>query len=156
MGYKHGLRNKFYVSATLHQANESITWSELDLAESVGNEDSREEAEVKNRRGEFVLFGVGKRTVKYTLPCTYDPADAAQAIIWAAYRAGTPIAIADMDGNIATSGTKGMFMDCVVTQAPKPEDLAAFDTVEFAFAPAAVSTYAPTFNTIAGATTTTP
>ena len=156
MAYKHGLRGKFYVSSTAFNGSGSPTWVLLDLAESVGREDSYEEAEVKNRRGEFVLFGVGKRTVKYTLPCTYDPADAAQAIIWAAYRAGTPIAIADMDGNIATAGTKGMFMDCVVTQAPKPEDLAAFDTVEFGFAPAAVSTYEPTFNTIAGATTTTP
>jgi hypothetical protein len=154
MGYKHGLRNKFYVSTTLHQAGTSITWSEVDLAESVGMEDSRSEAEVVNRRGEFVLYGVGKRTVTYTLPCTYDPADAAQAILWNAYRNGTTIAIADMDGPIATNGTKGMFMDCVVVSAPKPQDLAAFDSVEFGIKPAAASTYTPNFMTIAGVTTT--
>lgn len=155
MGYKHGLRNKLYVSSTLHMAGTSITWSELDLAESVGNEDSRSEAEVVNRRGDFVLYGTGKRTVTYTIPCTYDPADAAQAILWTAYRNGTPVAIADMDGAINVNGTKGMFIDCVVVSAPKPQDLAAFDSVEFGLKPAAVSTFTPTYTTISGATTTT-
>jgi hypothetical protein len=155
MGYKHGLRSKFYVSATLHQAGTSITWSQLDLAESVGNEDSRDVADVVNRRGEFKVHGVGKRTLSYTVPCTYDPDDAAQAILWTAYRNGTPVAIADMDGAIATPGTRGVFADVIVTGAPKPQDLAAFDSVEFTLQPAAVSTYQPTFNTIAAPTTTT-
>lgn len=155
MGYKHGLRNKFYVSSTLHQAQTSISWSELDLAESVGNEDSRSEAEVINRRGDFVLYGTGKRALTYTVPCTYDPDDAAQAILWTAYRNDTPVAIADMDGSIGVNGSKGMFIDCVVVSAPKPQDLAAFDTVEFGLKPAATSTFAPTFTTISGVTTTT-
>lgn len=155
MAYKHGLRNKFYVSATLHQAGTSITWSQLDLAESVGNDDSRDVAEVVNRRGEFKTYGVGKRSVSYTVACTYDPDDAAQAILWTAYRNATPIAIADMDGVITVAGTRGVFADVIVTGAPKPEDLAAFDSVEFTLQPAAVSTYQPTFNTIAAPTTTT-
>ncbi len=149
MAYKHGLRNKFYVSSTAFNNAGSPTWVLLDLVESVGNEDSREEAEVKNRKGEFVRYGVGKRTLSYTLPCTLDEADTAQAILWAAYRAGTPIAIADMDGLIATVGSKGMQMDVVVTQAPKPSDLAAFDTVEFVIKPAAMSDKEPTLVTIA-------
>jgi hypothetical protein len=152
MGYKHGLRNKFYVSSTAFKSVAGTpgtpTWVLLDLVESVGNEDSREEAEVKNRKGDFVTYGVGKRTLSYTLPCTLDEADTAQAIVWAAYRAGTPIAIADMDGLIATSGSKGMQMDIVVTQAPKPSDLAAFDTVEFVFKPAAESDKVPTLVTV--------
>lgn len=155
MGYKHGLRNKLYVSSTLHQAQTSIQWSELDLAESVGNEDSRSEAEVINRRGDFVLYGTGKRTVTYTVPCTFDPADTAQAILWTGYRNGTAIAIADMDGAINVNGTKGMYIDCAVVSAPKPQDLAAFDTVEFGLKPAAASTYTPTYTTISGVTTTT-
>lgn len=149
MSYKHGLRGKFYVSSTAFNASGSPTWVLLDLAESVGREDSREEAEVKNRKGEFVTYGVGKRTLSFTLPCTYDEADAAQTIVWAAYRAGTPIAIADMDGLIATVGSKGMQMDVMVMQAPKPSDLAAFDTVEFVFKPAAETDKVPTLVTIA-------
>ena len=149
MGYKHGLKGKFYVSSTAFNGSGSPTWVLLDLAESVGREDSREEAEVKNRKGDFTTFGVGKRTLSFTLPCTYDEADAAQTIVWAAYRAGTPIAIADMDGLIATVGTKGMQMDVVVTQAPKPSDLAAYDTVEFVFKPAAETDKTPTLVTIA-------
>ena len=61
MGYKHGLRNKAYVGSVLHQANTTITWSLLDLTESVGHEDSRDEAEIINRRGEFAVYGSGKR-----------------------------------------------------------------------------------------------
>ena len=75
MGYKHGLRNKCYVGAVLHSAESTITWLELDLAESVGNDDTRDEAEIVNRRGDFKLYGAGKRALSYTLPCTYDPAD---------------------------------------------------------------------------------
>jgi hypothetical protein len=155
MAYKHGLRGKFYVSATLHQAGTPITWSEVDLTEAIGMEDSRAVADITNRRGEFVTHGVGKRTLSYTLSVTYDPDDAAQAILWTAYRNGTPIAVADMDGGIAVSGSRGVFADMVVTSAPKPSDLAAFNTVEFGLQPAAVSTYQPTFNTIAAPTTTT-
>jgi len=149
MAYKHGLKGKFYVSSTAFNSAGSPTWVLLDLAESVGREDSREEAEVKNRKGDFVTFGVGKRTLAFTLPCTADEADAAQVIVFAAYRAGTPIAIADMDGLIATVGSKGMQMDVVVTQAPKPSDLAAYDTVEFVFKPAAETDKVPTLVTIA-------
>lgn len=155
MGYKHGLRNRFYVSATLHEDETPITWSEADLTESVGHEDARDEAEIVNRRGEFAVYGVGKRKAGYTLKMTYDPADAAFAIIWAAYQNGTMIAIADMDGDITVSGTKGTYMDVVVLSAPKPEDLTAFDSIEFVFKPAAMSTHEPEFVTIAGATTTT-
>jgi hypothetical protein len=70
--------------------------------------------------------------------------------VWAAYRNKTPIAIADMDGLIATSGSKGMQMDVVVTQAPKPSDLAAYDTVEFTFKPAAETDKVPTLVSISG------
>jgi len=155
MSYKHGLRNGFFVGSVLHQANTTIAWSHLDLTESVGHEDSRDEAEIINRRGEYAVYGSGKRKASYTIGCTYDPSDAAQALVWAAYRAGTPIAIAVMDGNIATPGVKGTFMDAIILSASKPEDLAAFDSVEFTFKPAAESTYEPTFNTIAAPTTTT-
>lgn len=155
MSYKHGLRNRFYVGDVLHQAGTTITWSHLDLVESVGHEDSRDEAEIINRRGEHAVYGSGKRKVGYTVSATYDPADAAQALLWAAYRAGTPISIAVMDGNIVTAGVKGTFMDAIILSASKPEDRAAFDSVEFTFKPAAESTYEPTFNTIAAPTTTT-
>lgn len=155
MGYKHGLRNRAYVGDVLHQAGSTITWSHLDLAESVGHEDSRDEAEIVNRRGEFKVYGSGKRATSYTLPCTYDPADAAQALLWTAYRAGTPVSLAIMDGAIATAGTKGTYLDAIILSATKPEDLAAFDSVEFTFKPAAESTYEPQFVSIAAPTTTT-
>jgi len=155
MAYRHGLRNKFYVSATAFKTAGTPTWVELDMAESMGHEDSREEAEVKNRKGDFVLYGSGKRTMSFTLPCTFDEADPAQAIILAAYRNNTVIAIADMESAITNTGSKGMQMDVVVLQAPKPSDLAAYDSMEYMFKPAAETAKVPTFVTVAGGTSTT-
>jgi len=148
MAFKHGLRNKFYIGSVTHMVGTTITWTEVTLVESIGNEDTRDEAEIVNRRGDMKLYGVGKRAFSYTVTLTYDPADTATTTLLAAYRAGTMLSIADMDGPIATTGTKGMFFDAIITSAPKPEDLSAYDSIELTFKPSAESTFVPVFTTI--------
>lgn len=152
--YRHGLKNKFYVGAILHEAGTAITWLEVKLVESVGNEDARDEAEVVNRDGDLKTYGGGKRGVAYTLPITWAPGDPACALIWTAYQTNTPIAMADMDGKISVNGTRGMFMDIQVLGAPKPSELNAYDKREFTFKPSADSSYEGR-EVVIGATTTT-
>jgi hypothetical protein len=154
MTFKHGLRNRAYVSADLNQGGGAVTWSELDLVEGIGHESSRDEAEVVNRRGEHKKYGAGKIDESYTITVTWDPADAAVLILWNAYRNNSVIGFADANGDITTNGTNVVFMDVIVTGAPRPQDLSEYDSVEFTVRPAAESTYEPIWYTI-GTTTTT-
>jgi hypothetical protein len=147
--YRHGLRNKTYVGTVINEAGTTITWVECKLVQSVGNEDSREVGNVVNRDGDTVKSGVGKRTLGWTLPSTWSPADPATVILWNAYKNGATIAFADMDGPIATVGSRGIFADVVVTAAPKPSELNGYDVREFTLAPSADSTFEATEMTIA-------
>lgn len=147
--YRHGLRNKTYVGVVLNEANTTITWVECKLVQSVGNEDSREASNVVNRDGDTVKTGVGKRTLGWTLPNTWAPGDPATVILWTAYKAGSTIAFADMDGPIATVGSRGIFADVVVTSAPKPSELNSYDVREFVLAESADSAFEATEMVIA-------
>jgi hypothetical protein len=153
--YRHGLRNKTYVGVVLNEAGTTITWVEVKKVQSVGNEDSREAANIVNRDGDTVKTGVGKRTLGWTLPNTWAPADPATVILWNAYKSGATIAFADMDGPIATNGSRGIFADVVVTGAPKPSELNGYDVREFTLAPSADSSFEAVEVIIGSPTTTT-
>lgn len=135
------MKNKCYVGVVLNEAGTTITWVECKKVQSVGNEDSREVGNVVNRDGDTVKSGVGKRTLGWTLPNTWAPDDPATVILYNAYKAGSTIAFADMDGPIATVGSRGIFADVVVTAAPKPSELNGYDVREFTIAPSADSTF---------------
>ena len=147
MGFKTGLDGKFYASADKHQDG-SPTFTEIDLTESIDMEHEGDEIELVHRRGDFKKYDTGKFAMSYTVRVTYDPADAQFDILYDALQSRAPIGCAFMDDNILTIGTKGWFADMVVMQGPKPEDLQAFDAVEFVLKPAAKSTYSPTRHTV--------
>jgi len=148
MTTKTGLDGKLYVSATTHETG-GITWSELDLLEQLGHEDSRAEATFRNRRSVIARSSAGTREIAYVVTCTYHSTDAVVELLRDAYENGTTIALAVMDDDITTVGTKGNYLDVEVFTDQKPEDLDEFDSIEFKLKPSGRSTFEPTRVTIA-------
>lgn len=140
---KLGLDGKAYVSTTTHDDGGSITWSEVDLVESIEHEDSKTEADVDNRSSRYTKSGSGQRKISYTLTCTYDASDAVIELLRDAYDNDTVLALAVMDGDITTSGEQGFYLDVEVFSAPKPEELEEFDSIAFKLKPAAKSSFEP-------------
>lgn len=143
------LDGKAYISTTTHDDGGAITWSEMDLAESISHEDSKAEASKGNRRSNFLKYGSGFRDVSYEIVMTYDASDAVIALLDAAYANGTVLALAVMDGDITTTGEKGFYMDVEVFSAPKPETADEIDSKTYKFRPSIKSTFEPVPVTIA-------
>lgn len=148
MGYKLGLDGKAYASATTHEAG-SITWTELDLVESIEQSNAKGQANVNNRSSKYEKSSGGQKRITYTLTLTKDTANAQFTLLQNAYDNDTVIALAIMDGDITTSGNKGFYMDVEVFDAPEPEELEEFNSVSFVLRPSAKSTYEPQRVTIA-------
>lgn len=149
MGYKLGLDGKAYASTTTHDDGGSITWTELDLVQSIDQSNSKGQANVNNRSSRYEKSSGGQKRISYTLTLTKDTADAQFTLLQSAYDNDTVIALAIMDGDITTSGNKGWYMDVEVFEAPEPEELEEFNEVAFVVRPSAKSTYEPQRVTIA-------
>ena len=149
MGYILGRECKAYASTTRHDDGGSITWTELDLVESIEHSDAKGQANVNNRSSQFEKSGSGQRRVSYTLTVTRDTADAQFTLLEDAYNNNTVLAIAIMDGDITTTGEKGFYFDAEVFEAPSPEELEEFKSVGFVIRPSAKSTFEPVRVTIA-------
>lgn len=139
---KLGLDGKAYISTTTHETG-SITWTEMDLVESIEHEDAKGEADVNNRSSRFTKSSAGQRAISYSLTMTYDASDAVIELLRDAYDAGTVLALAVMDGDITTSGEIGFYVDVEVFSSPKPEELEDFDKITFKLKPSAKSTFEP-------------
>lgn len=147
---KMGLDGKCYISADLHEdLPTALTYLELDLVEQIDQEFARAEGTVDNRKSDFTKYGSGQAAIGYTITVTYEPGDAAYAILENALINRTVIGLAVMDDDITTSGVKGWLLDVEVFGGPKGEQPNEFDKVPFVLKPAAKSAYNPTRHTVA-------
>lgn len=105
-----GVNHKLYVSTSLltDTAGTGAVWVEFVPIESTDGEMTREEISFKTRENggqEFTCPGTFSATASGSW--IYKKDDAIQLAIITAIEAGDPVAIADVDGDIVTSGTFG-------------------------------------------------
>lgn len=138
--YKHALDAKIYVEPNGLSA--VPTWQEITDAENVTLSMTKQEASINNRasKNEKLLSGNKVREISFTI--TYDPADAQYETLRDAFENDTLIAIAAMDGNIATSGSEGLQMDVEVVQFNRQEPQNGPITVDVTVKPSARGTFA--------------
>lgn len=104
---------KLYVStvalADLDNATiDALTWAEFDIIESVETSNEREEISFKTREnGGQEQTVAGALSSSLDLSWVYKKGDATGKSIEDAVKNGTALAIADLDGDIDTTGTYG-------------------------------------------------
>lgn len=141
---KIGLDGFAYVSADMHQDDNTPTYLEVDLVEEIEQEFSKANATVMNRRSRFSKHSGGTVTFSYTLTLTYDREDPVYNMIYAALISGEPIGLAVMDAAMTDPlGSRGWILDVEVFDGPKSESLNEFDKVPFMLRPTAKSTFEP-------------
>jgi hypothetical protein len=98
--------------------------SEVDGAGDVTVETSADDVEVKIRRmrGQKAT-AYGLSDVMLEFPLLYEPANAAYLAIELAHASRGTIAMAALDADKATNGTKGVWADFVITKFPQPQPL---------------------------------
>lgn len=140
-----GIDGKGYISADLNEdaPGTPVVWILMDLIEAIEQEMTRAEGTVDNRETQFTRYGSGQIAMGYTITMTYDPDDPLFDLIYNAFLNRTPLALAIMDDDITTVGTKGWLMDVQVFSGPKSDNLNEFGNVPFVFKPTAKSSFLP-------------
>jgi hypothetical protein len=114
MAIKKGTEFILYYSATALTNTQDATitgasWTEAENVASANPTSSREDNTVTIRKDGGTEVGLGgKITNEINFSVPYDPDDGFYDALATAYDADNEIALADMDGAIATTGSKGL------------------------------------------------
>jgi translation elongation factor P/translation initiation factor 5A len=147
MGLDTGRDCKAYVDDT--GAASAGTWDEIEEARDVSRSESNNTAESQRRGSVHVKQLATGQVTSVSFSFERDRSSAVYDRIRAAYKARTPTGFAFMDGAIATSGTKGMQLDALVTTFNENEPLDDVATVDVELAPHADGALDPTDVTVA-------
>jgi hypothetical protein len=122
MGNKFGVEAKLYY-ITAEQANwTSPTWTEYTAVKNVTNPTSLKEVDVTTRAtGTFEATDGRIKQSSIEFDVILDPNDANYVAVETAYYANSIIALADMSGPIATSGSRGLWANCKIVQFNREE-----------------------------------
>lgn len=125
----------------------SPTWDLVDCVDVTVNLD-RNAVAAPSRASAWNKYLPGLKNMSLDVKLNADPADTDQAALQAAYEAGTVIGMAVADGAIATSGTKYLKGDYIVTKFQRGEPLEGVVPIDVTLQPAASSVNDPTFVTV--------
>ena len=137
MGEKLGMECKLYIDTTpLANGPSGATWAEVTKARDVTLNLEAGEADVTSRANS------GWRATRATLrdagiecELLWDPSDAQVEALRDAYLQGDKVAVAVMDGDIATVGSEGFVANCSVTAFNRSEPLEEGVTVSVTLKP---------------------
>ncbi|RPI60587.1 MAG: hypothetical protein EHM48_07005 [Planctomycetaceae bacterium] len=120
-----GFEAKLYFSATpLAGLPSTATWTELSIVKDITLNDELEETDVTTRSGAGrKATDVGMRDNSIDLEITWTPGNGGFDAMLAAYKGRNLIAIAVMDGDIATAGKTGVASNWKVTKFTRNEPL---------------------------------
>ena len=106
-------------------------WDELTLIGDVTWSGSRDRIEANTRaNGDFKGYLTGLKDAELTLSLLYDDTDAAVTFLYNKWDDGTPLAFAEVDGVITTSGTKGIAGNWLVQNFEEGHPLDGAATVD--------------------------
>jgi hypothetical protein len=146
-----GQVNRLYISSTVYaedadsaailSAHASGFVRADNILSDVKKSDSRATADRKERGRDFSIKFPGGRTISITGKVTKRPGNSAYDILEAAYLGNTQIAVAAATGDIATTGTKSLCFNAIVTKwdEDQPDPGATTHDVELAPGPSAVN-----------------
>lgn len=124
----------YYDTDALTSADGSTgTFSLITIAQNVTRNVSRDQFEANTRASEFKQYLAGLKDLTIETTLVYDADDDSYDDIKTAYDNDNEIAIADMDGLIATPGSKGIAGNFRVTQFQVEEPLDGPGTVSVTF-----------------------
>lgn len=137
MSIKKGTEFKLYYSASAladvqNGTVQGATWTEATNVSSANPTSSREDNTVTIRLGGGTEVGLGgKVTNEISFSVPYDPDDGFYDALATAYDADSVIALADMDGEISTTGSKGVVGNFNIKEFSRdePDSGAAVTTV---------------------------
>lgn len=121
----------------------SPTWTELTQAQEVTISRERTEITAPSRGSTFEKVLVGLKKVGVDIKLLRDNTNASQIILDAAYEAGTTIFMAFADGPIATTGTRYVKVEVLVTKFAEGEPLEGAATIDMMVKPSAKGTNDP-------------
>jgi hypothetical protein len=149
MGLKLGVNSKAYFLSTGTRASwggsltngEQVSTApsnltEISILKDVKVPQEKEKADVTTRRTRFKATKGTLIGVETDLPVIKDKTDAAYIALKKAFLTDTPIAIAILDDDKATSGTTGFWADWEVTKMEDEQMLAAVQETTFSITPA--------------------
>lgn len=119
-----GAEFKLYYSATALASTDdatlaALTWTEATEVANVTRGNERASSEFRARSG--VIRTTGSQELSLDVTLAYDTSDGFYTALVNAMRDNTEIAIADVDGAIATTGTKGITGNFKVESMPLEE-----------------------------------
>lgn len=109
--------------------------------------DSRASADRKERGRDFTVTFTGGRGLVFTAKITKRPGNSAYDIFAAAYLGNTQIAVALSTGDIATTGTKSLCFNAVVTKFDEDQPDPGAVTHDIELKPAGATAVIPTLVT---------
>jgi hypothetical protein len=115
------------------------TWTLLSIVEEATPSEELSVGEVKNRASDEVKVADALFTRQGELRLTHSPGDAGYEAFRDAFHNKTDIAIAIMDGPIATVGSEGLQMDVKVTSWSRSEPLEEVMGIDFTVRPSAAA-----------------
>ena len=138
MGDKLGMECKLYYDSTpLSNGASGASWTELDKAREVTVNCEASEADVTSRGNSgWRATRAALRDASLEFELLYDPADAGYEAIRDAYLGGGKIALAAMDGDVATVGSEGFAANFYITAFNRNEPLEEGVTVSVTAKPA--------------------
>lgn len=113
MSTKKGTEFKLYASAstladTAEATIDALSWTEGTFVKESENNSTREDNTfIVRQNGGTTISSGGSVTDELTFEIAYDTTDSFFTILQTAYDADNEVALADVDGTISTSGTKG-------------------------------------------------
>lgn len=114
----------YYDSTPLAGEPSTGTWTELTIVKDVNLGDEHDESDVTTRANNgHKATDVSLRDNPLDVEIAWDPDDAAFSALRTAYEGRLPIAIAVMDGPVATVGSKGVAGNYKITSFPRNEPL---------------------------------
>lgn len=124
MSKKDGSEFRLYYSETALTDNTNAevaghAWTEATEVASVDGGNERASNEFKARSG--IITTTGAQKLSKSILVAYDTEDDFYTALVAAMKANSEIAIADVDGAVATEGTKGDAGNYKVTSMPRTE-----------------------------------
>lgn len=108
MSEKLGAEAKLYKSPALSGAPATGTWTEITGARDVNVDPSADEADFSTRASRWKRTKPSLRDLTIEFEMNYDPDDAVLTALRSAFVNSTEIALAAMDGDITTPGTRGL------------------------------------------------
>ena len=118
---------RIYVSADIMTTGQDPTdvtpWTEIDLAHNSDRGDEAAPIALNARRFDREAFKLGRKNAELSFQLDEAPGDTGYDILANAYINKTKIVVADMDGDITTTGSKGMVTNVYVSSFPitRPE-----------------------------------